>query len=184
MRLPSSDEAVRVGLQLVTFQTVGMAYVIAFGDQDAANYQQILFSLTAAGLADAWSRADIVREAALTLLRGGTVAALFMAGIDFGPDPAQVRAATFDVLAALLLGFLVLIAQSRRAGEARDERRANAAQIRAIADDIAELRAHAEEMRSVQAHPAPPAQESGSGYALAGALAAAGLLGIRWLRRR
>jgi hypothetical protein len=147
---------VRAGLQLLTLQVVAMSYLIAFRRPEVAGYQQILLGLTALDLLDASRSVHVaVREGALALVRGATVAAVFAASIDYGPSTAEIRNGSLDAVAALLLGVVVLIGQARRGADAREERRASATVVAAVAEDVRALRA---EVGQRSAPPAAPVQ--------------------------
>lgn len=148
-----------------------MGYLLAFREPNVAGYQQVLFALTAAGLVDAWPRAHVaVREVALALLRGGAVAALFVAGLNFGPADPQIQASAQDALAGLLLGVLVLVAQARRASGARQEQRAAAERLDTLATELRAMRTalHDAPREGASPHPAPALSATGALAAGAG----------------
>lgn len=115
---------VRNGLLLLTLYATTLAVAMAVKTDDMSGVTRAVLVVAVLALADyvPWLPAG-GREAAFIALRGGVVTALTLAPLEFGPTTGQVERAGHAVVAALLLGFLVLLGQARRAAEGHDERR-------------------------------------------------------------
>lgn len=170
-----------IGRRGTWFLTV---YAVLFGLLSATRQEGhvtlvILFGLSVLALVEASPFFPTgVREASLQVLRGGVVTALFVASADFGPTPEQAEQAGRDLVAAAVLGFLVMLAHARRAGEDRDERRCAAEHLEQVLAEVKALAARPGGEPTATA----PAPATGSAP-IAAAVAAAGLIGA-WIGAR
>lgn len=124
MLSPHSDTEtlVRGSLGFLSLYAVTAACLTAIRNAEMDVTTRLLACVSAAALLDAGRLHPAVREIGLMLLRGGTVTALFIASAEYGPTPEQGRRAGQALLVATFLAVLVLLAQARRAAEARVER--------------------------------------------------------------
>jgi hypothetical protein len=136
----NGDAVVHKGLWLATGYAVATAWVAAFQMPHIESSTRVLGCLSAMALLDGARLHPAIRETGLMLVRGCTVTALFVASAEFGPTPMQAQRTGQILVLAALLGFLVMVAQARRAAENREEQRANASLMGQLATDLRSVR--------------------------------------------
>jgi len=131
-----TETLVRGSLAFLTLYAVTAVWLAAFRSPEMDVTTRVLACFSAAALLDVGRLHPAVREIGLMLLRGGTVTALFVASAEYGPAPEQGRRAGQALLVATFLGVLVLLAQARRAAEARIERQDLQTMVTAVLTEV------------------------------------------------